>query len=112
MTKCYVCHLCLLCIAQSGAPPLVAMGQFPITWNQNNCVGLWFNISHIGGDALFKLVLYFFVEQSAFIIWDLSFFFMEQSAFIISTRFIIFLVSKFALVLMKSFKFINNNNNS
>lgn len=63
--------ICALCIAQSGAPPLVAVGQFPITWNQNNCVGLC-NILHIGGDALFKLVLYFFVEQSAFIIWDKS----------------------------------------
>lgn len=48
------------------------MGQFLITWNQNNCVGLWFNILHIGGGGLFKLVLYFFVEQSAFIIWDKS----------------------------------------
>jgi hypothetical protein len=72
VTESYVCHLCLFCIMRSGAPALVAMGQFRITWNQNNCVGLWFNILHIGGDALFELVLYFFVEQSAFIIWDKS----------------------------------------
>ncbi len=99
MTESYVCHLCLFCIMRSGAPALVAMGQFLITWNQNNCVSLWFNILHIGGDALFKLGLYFFVEQSAFIIWDKKFLYL-------------FLVSKFALVMMKSLKFINNNNNS
>ncbi len=95
MTECYVCHLCLLCITRSGAPPLVPMGQFLITWNQNNCVGLWFNILHIGGGALF----YIFLWNKVHLSYGIKVLYL-------------FLASKFALLLMKSFKFTNNNKNS